>query len=120
MTSKRRVPAQINKISKTRRRALLGHFMVHETRVDIYNPLSEGKGWENVKILGILDEPGMLIERSDGTRWLLPQSFAVEEAIQEEQEPERRCGHCGALHSQPHTLWCATLETRDPNRFADG
>jgi hypothetical protein len=75
MTS--RLAADMPQVASSHRRAKLGHVMASETKVTVRNPIT-GKTWENVTIIGLLDEPGMLIEREDGTRWCLPQSLAVE------------------------------------------
>lgn len=73
----RDIPADLPKVTESYRRARLGHVVAAEATVTVSNPLT-GSIWEDVTIIGLLDEPAMMLERADGSRWLVPQSFRVD------------------------------------------
>jgi hypothetical protein len=65
-------------IAATRRRAELERLTAMGVRVRITNPAYPDSGWTG-HIIGLMDQPSILIEMDDGRRHACPQAFAVQE-----------------------------------------
>jgi hypothetical protein len=70
------VEADMPGVQALHRRAELLHLLDQQVRVRVSNPL--GGIWTG-RIVGLSDQPAMLLERPDGVRVMLSQAFAVEE-----------------------------------------
>ena len=65
-------------IAATRRRAELERLTGMGARVKITNPDYPDAGWTG-RIIGLMDQPSILIEMDNGRRHACPQAFAVQE-----------------------------------------
>ncbi|MGH3274443.1 MAG: HAD-IIIA family hydrolase, partial [Streptosporangiaceae bacterium] len=109
------LPPDLRPLQAMRRRAALERLVGTSSRVRVVNPHHPDGGWTG-RLKGLADHPTLLIERSDGKLFALPQAFEVIELDDEPVHPAlRMCARCDHPASLTHR--CVAGTNPDPQHL---